>query len=60
MGNEGFDWDLLLAIVALAVAGFNVWLLVRVLGFMQTVENLLFDIERSSAKTAEAVKKLAE
>ena len=57
---NGSDWGLLVAFLALAGVVFNVWLLLRVLGFMRAVENTLLEIERHTSKTAEATKRLAD
>ncbi len=55
-----FDSGVVPFLIAIVAIGFNVWLLLRVLGFMRTVEIRLEDIERNTSKTADGVKKLGE
>ena len=56
-----FDSGVLPFLIAIVAIGFNVWLLLRVLGFMRTVEIRLEDIERhAQVLSAIAKKKLGE
>jgi hypothetical protein len=52
------DWNVSLFVLSIATISFNIWLLLRTLRFMTTVEVALSRIKSATVETAETLKNL--